>query len=168
MDTAAREVVETDVATPTEPAAETRETLARRLWRWCKAHYLFLLTVVLPTLVATAYYGFIASDIYVSVSEFIIHSPHQTTQTGGLLGEFLAGTGLSRSRNAAYAVKAYVRSRDALSALDAKLDLRKVFGSRKIDIFDRFPGLRRDDSFEEFYRYFGEHVGITYDSASSI
>ena len=168
MDTPTQETVETPVDTPPEIAAERPEALTRRLWRWCKDHYLFLLTVVLPTLIATAYYGFIASDIYVSVSEFIIHSPQQTTQTGGLLGEFLAGTGLSQSRNAAYAVKAYVRSRDALSALDAKLDLRKVFGSQKIDIFDRFPGLHRDDSFEEFYRYFGKHVGITYNSASSI
>lgn len=168
MDTPTQETVETPVDTPPEIAAERPEALTRRLRRWCKDHYLFLLTVVLPTLIATAYYGFIASDIYVSVSEFIIHSPQQTTQTGGLLGEFLAGTGISRSQTPAYAVKAYIRSRDAFHELDAKLHLRKVFGSDNIDIFDRFPGLGWDDSFEKFYRYFGKHIGITYDPESSI
>lgn len=167
MDTQVQEAVDAAAGAQTVAAAAP-EALMRRLWRWVKRHHLFMLTVALPTLVATAYYGFIASDIYVSVSQFIIHSPQQTAQTGGLLGEFLAGTGISRSQNAAYAVTAYVRSRDALRELDAKLDLRKVFGTHAIDIFDRFPGLRLDDSFEEFYRYFGAHVGITYDPESSI
>lgn len=168
MDMDAREVADAIATKPGGEEVAAPEALRRRLWRWIKQNYLFLLTVALPTLIATAYYGFIASDVYVSVSKFIIHSPQQTAQTGGLLGEFLAGTGISRSQNAAYAVKAYVRSRDALRELNAKLDLRKVFDSRAIDVFDRFPGLRRDDSFEEFYRYFGKHIGITYDPESSI
>ena len=168
MDMDAREVADAIATKPGGEEVAAPEALRRRLWRWIKQNYLFLLTVALPTLIATAYYGFIASDVYVSVSKFIIHSPQQTAQTGGLLGEFLAGTGNSRTQNAAYAVKAYVRSRDALHELNAKLGLRKVFGSHAIDILNRFPGLRRDDSFEEFYRYFGEHVGITYDPESSI
>jgi capsular polysaccharide transport system permease protein len=168
MDAAVRESAGTDVGTETQAGRQTGEALNQRLWRCVKRHHLFLLTVALPTLVATVYYGFIASDIYVSVSQFVIHSPQQTTPTGGILGEFLAGAGVSRSENAGYAVEAYVASRDALRELDAKLNLRKVFGSPDVDIFDRFPGLHRDDSFEKFYRYFGKHVGVTYDPGTSI
>lgn len=168
MDAAVRESAGTDAGTETQAGRAAGGTLTHRLWGWVKRHHLFLLTVALPTLVATLYYGLIASDIYVSVSQFVIHSPQQTTQAGGILGEFLAGAGVSRSQNAGYAVEAYVGSRDALRELNAKLNLRKIFGSPDIDIFDRFPGLHRDNSFEEFYGYFGKHVGVTYDPGTSI
>jgi capsular polysaccharide transport system permease protein len=46
--------------------------------------------------------------------------------------------------------------------------VRNAFSSRQVDLFNRFPGLSWDDSFEEFYRYYGKHVGVDYDSASSI
>jgi len=168
MDAAVRESAGTEPGTETKARTAGAESSAHRLQRWVKRHYLLLLTVALPTLAATVYYGLIASDIYVSVSQFVIHSPQQPTQTGGILGEFLAGAGLSRSQDAGYAVESYIGSRDALRELNANLDLRKIFGSPDIDIFDRFPGLHRDDSFEKFYRYYGKHVGVTYDPVSSI
>lgn len=171
MDTAVREAVEPEVAArPSTGAGAGTETRAlERLWLWVKAHYLFLLTVAVPTLTATVYYGLIASNVYVSVSRFIIHSPQEARmQTGGLLGEFLQGAGNSRSQDAAYDVRDYVQSRDALKALEQKIDMRKAFGSRRIDIFDRFPGLRWNRGFEAFYRYYVKHVGVQYDAGTSI
>lgn len=169
MDTAVRDALDANVDAGADGAAIRSDPLVHRLWTWAKRKHLFLLTVALPTLTATVYYGFIASDIYVSQSRFIIHSPQeQRMQTGGLLGEFLQGAGMSRSQTAAYAVKDYIQSRDALKALDQKIDMREAFGSRHIDIFDRFPGLRWNRSFEEFYQYYVGHVGIAYDSGTSI
>ena len=43
--------------------------LHRRRW--------FLLFVALPTILATIYYGLIASDVYVSQSRFVIKAPGQ-------------------------------------------------------------------------------------------
>ena len=36
---------------------------------------LFLFTVVVPTLVAILYFGFFASDVYISESRFVVRSP---------------------------------------------------------------------------------------------
>jgi capsular polysaccharide transport system permease protein len=168
MDAIVREAAGSDVDTQSRAGAATTASRMQRLWRWVKRHHLFLLTVALPTLAATAYYGLIASDVYISESEFIVYSPEQKTQTGGIIGQFLQGTGMSKAQDAAYAVEDYVKSRDALQALNARLNLRNAFNSPDIDIFDRFPGLRWDHSFEEFFKYYGKHIDITYDSVSSI
>lgn len=168
MDAAVRESTNTDVGAEARAGKAVEAAPTQRLWRWVRRHHLFLLTVALPTLVAMAYYGFIASDVYISESEFIVHSPEQKMQAGGILGDFLQGTGMSKAQDAAYAVQDYITSRDALKELNTKLDLRKAFNSPDIDIFDRFPGLHWDRSFEAFYQYYGKRVGITYDPATSI
>ena len=51
-------------------------TLLKR-WRW------FGLFVMLPSLLATIYYGFIAADVYVSESRFVIKAPDQKAGGGG-------------------------------------------------------------------------------------
>src|SRR6202030_1052372 len=67
-----------------------------------------------------------------------------------------------------YSIHDFVLSRDALKDLDEKVAIRKAFMSKAVDPINRFPGLSWDDSFEQFYRYYGKHVGVEYDSASSI
>ncbi|MGH8290023.1 MAG: hypothetical protein ACREV7_13525 [Steroidobacteraceae bacterium] len=169
MDAVVREAAGTDLGEATDAGAATQPLRALVLWRWLKKHYLVLLTVALPTLTTTVYYGLIASDVYISVSKFIVHSPQETAvQAGGILGDFLQGAGMSRSQDAAYDVQDYVQSRDALKALSQEIDLRKAFGNPRVDIFDRFPGLHWDHSFEAFYRYYTKYVGVDYDSGSSI
>ncbi|MGP0084069.1 MAG: hypothetical protein ACLP0B_10630 [Steroidobacteraceae bacterium] len=84
------------------------------------------------------------------------------------MGEILQSSGLTHSQDDTYSVHDYILSRDALRELDAKLGIRKAFTSKQVDAFDRFPGLAWDDSFEQFYRYYGKHVGVDYDNASSI
>jgi capsular polysaccharide transport system permease protein len=96
-----------------------------------------------------------------------VRSPQHQTQ-GGLFGEMLQGSGLTHSQDDAYSVHDYILSRDALRVLDAKLGVRKAFTSTRVDPIDRFPGLSWDNSFEDFYRYYGRHVGVEYDPASSI
>jgi capsular polysaccharide transport system permease protein len=134
---------------------------------WLKRNLVLVLTVVAPTLAAILYYGFIASDVYISESRFLVRSPQHQSH-GGIFGEFLQGTGITRSQDDTYSVHDYVLSRDALHELDEKLGVRNQFSNRSIDPLNRFPGLHLDDSFEEFYRYYGKHVGVDYDSTSSI
>lgn len=127
---------------------------------------LFLLTVVLPTLLATVYFGLIASDVYISESRFVVRSPERQAVTG--LGALLKGAGFSRSQDDTYTVHEFMRSRDALTKINAQLSLAKAYGSSNVDPFSRFNGLGLDDSYEALYRYYQNHIVIDLDSASSI
>jgi capsular polysaccharide transport system permease protein len=134
---------------------------------WLRKNIVLLLTVIVPTCLAILYYGFIASDVFVSESRFLVRSPQRPMQ-GGFVGELLQGSGITHSQDDAYSVHDYILSRDALRELDATAEVRKAFTSKQVDPINRFPGLSWDGSFEEFYRYYGKHVGVEYDTASSI
>ncbi len=128
---------------------------------------LFIITVLVPTLLATAYYGLIASDVYVSESRFVVRSPQRPAQSG--LGALLQGTVFSRSQDDTYSVHDFVRSRDALRELEEKLQVRDAYSRGETDPISRFPGLEWwDASFEAFHRFYQKQVQITYDSVSSI
>ena len=133
----------------------------RQSWR---SHRLFWSTVVLPTLAAIVYFGFIAADVYISESRFVVRSPERSTASP--LGMLLKGTGFTRSQDDSYTVQDFVLSRDALRALDEKLGLRAAY--KKGDLFSRFPGLDWDDSFENMHRYYQKMVGVQLDPVSSI
>ena len=137
----------------------------RRLLRRFDA--LFALTVAVPTVVAVLYYGFLASDVYISESRFVVRSPQRATQSG--LGALLQGTAFSRSQDDTYSVHDFIRSRDALRELDDKLKLRQAYAQPAIDVLSRFGGLEWwDQSFEALHRHYLKHVGVDYDSVSSI
>jgi capsular polysaccharide transport system permease protein len=146
---------------PDSITSRNKPTSLRRAWQ---SHRLFWLTVVLPSLIAIVYYGFIAADVYISESRFVVRSPER--QTASPLGMLLKGTGFTRSQDDSYTVQDYILSRDAMRALDEKLNLRSAFG--KGDLFSRFPGLDWDDSFENMHRYYQKMVGVQLDPVSSI
>lgn len=127
---------------------------------------IFVLTVLLPTVLAVVYYGFVASDVFISESRFVVRSPQRQSQTG--LGALLQGTGFARSQDDTYSVHDFIQSRDALAELDQKLGLRKAFSATAIDILNRFPTEAWDDSFEALHRHYLKHVSIQYDTVSSI
>lgn len=132
-----------------------------------RVNVIFMITVLLPTLVASLYFGVIASDVYISESRFVVRNPQRQAVTSGL-GSLLQGTGFSRSQDDTYSVHDYVLSRDALHELDQQLKVRKEFSKEDIDFVNRFPGLSPDDSFEAFYRHYRKYVAIDYDTVSSI
>lgn len=140
-------------------------------------HKLFVWTVIVPTLVSVAYFGIIASDIYISESRFVIRSPNKDnisnvssvlngSGAGGLLGKF----GLSNSEIDAFAAENYIQSRDALNLLDKELQLRKAYLDQSIDRLNRFTGIRFwDSSMEAFFDYYLNNiVAISHDSISGI
>ncbi|MCX6072942.1 MAG: capsule biosynthesis protein [Campylobacterales bacterium] len=133
---------------------------------WIKKYRLFSATVVAPTLIASIYYGMIASDIYISESQFVVRAPDKPTVSG--LGAMLQSTGLSSAHDDVYTVRDYILSRDALTSLDQNLSYHKLYGDSKSDIFSRFNGFGLDDSFEALYKYYQKYIGISIDSQSSI
>ena len=54
---------------------------------------LFAATVIVPTLIALAYFGLLANDVYISESRFVVRSPSEkeTSPISAVLGQ----TGLS-------------------------------------------------------------------------
>ncbi len=133
---------------------------------WRRASPIFLLTVFIPTLFASLYYGFFAADIYISEARFVVRSPQRQTATG--LGEFMQRVGFARSEDDTFSVRDYMLSRDALKLLDERLRFRKLYGDGRGDLFTRFPWIDFDISFEALHRYYQKRVQIDIDTAASI
>jgi capsular polysaccharide transport system permease protein len=128
---------------------------------------LFTALVLVPTIAATLYYGFVAHDVFLSESHFVVRN--QQHQSVGGIGNLLQGAGLSQGHDEAYSVQDFLSSRDALEILQTKFQLKNSFGQRAVDRISRFAGLSGDDSFEALLRYYRKHVVETdFDSISSI
>ena len=126
-------------------------------WRW------FALFVILPFLFATAYYGLIASDIYISESRFIIKSPDRKPASMSSLAGLIETTGLSPGQEQTKEIMDYLRSRDALKDLAKRIDVRAEFMSSSADRLSRFPPLFHRDNFENLYDYYGSMVDVHLD-----
>jgi capsular polysaccharide transport system permease protein len=127
---------------------------------------LFVTIVVAPTFLASIYFGAVASDVYISESHFSVRSPDRQEAPG--LGALLKGAGFSRSLDDTYTVHDFMHSRDALDGLAAQMQLSEVFGSKKIDVINRFNGVGLDGSKEALYRYFQSRISLNLDTSSSI
>ncbi|MBD2841031.1 capsule biosynthesis protein [Erythrobacter rubeus] len=131
---------------------ENRIVALLRRWRW------FAAFVVLPSLLGILYYGFIAADVYVSESQFVIKAPDQKRASTGSLGALLQGTGLGGGQEQASEIIGYIKSRDALAGLTQRTDVRGAFASQEADFLSRFPLIYQSGSFEDLYAYYGSMV----------
>ncbi len=131
-----------------------------------RVNKLFLGAVVVPTLLASLYFGLFASDIYISESQYVVRSPQRQAPTG--LGAFLQSAGFTRAQDDTYTVQEYIASRDALQLLEQSLGIKARYASPSIDRLRRFGGLDGDTSFEALHRYFAQRVELTTDPMSSV
>jgi len=131
-----------------------------------KFDWLFLLIVVIPTFLSVIYFVFLASDVYISESKFVVRSPEKPAATG--LGVMLKSAGFSNAGDEVYAAKDYVVSRDALRALNDRDYFTKSYDNENISIFDRFNPTGVSGSFEDLYKYYTQKVAVEHDTASSI
>ncbi|MCZ8182148.1 MAG: hypothetical protein O9322_04190 [Beijerinckiaceae bacterium] len=127
----------------------------------------FLLFVILPTLLAIAFYGFIASPRYVSEAQFIVRSVSSQKASG--LEMLFRTFGLARTVDDSYAIQKYLQSRDAVRALEERgLSIAAIYGTSNADFLSRFPRFWRDQSFESRYDYFLDRVTIVEDNVRGI
>lgn len=132
-----------------------------------RINWLFVATVLLPTAIAAIYFGFLASDVYISESRFVVRSPQRNQPLTGL-GSLIQGAGFARSQDDSYTVHDYIHSRDALGELEKSFNVKQAYGSPKVDFFSRFGGLDWDASFENLHRYYRKRVTVDLDQLSSI
>lgn len=135
---------------------------------WLKKRQWFVLFVILPTLLATLYYGLIASDIYVSESRFVIKSPDQKRSQMTSLASLIQTTGLSGGQEQTNEILAYVRSRNALKALERNPDIRAKFGSPSADSLARFPMFFSKGTFEDLFKYYEKMVDARLDTETGM
>lgn len=148
---------------------ETFETARRpAIVEWLVKRRWFFLFVIVPTLLAMVYYGFIASDVYISESRFVIKSPDQKRSQTSTLANLIQTTGLSAGQEQTNEVLAFVRSRDALKALEKSPGIRAQFSTPEADFLSRFPKPFRQDSFEDLFSYYGEMVDARLDSDTGL
>lgn len=133
-----------------------------------KRYRRFMLCVALPSLLACLYFGVIASDIYVSESRFVIKAPERKRGGTSALDGLLQTTGLGNGSEQASEIIGYLRSRDALSDLSERVDVRSAFASPEADALSRFPLLFQKDSFEGLYQYYGSMVGTEPDPETGL
>lgn len=127
---------------------------------------LFLLSVVTPTVFSLIYFGFLASDVYVSESRFVVRSPDKQSATG--LGALLKTAGFSSTGDEIYAAQSYVLSRDALRAVNKDGAFLKAFAPSSIFYLDRFGTMLTGTTFEDLFKYYETKVKIEHDNTSSI
>ena len=149
---------------PPETRAAAAKKNKKKFFR--KFNPLLWLTVIIPTLCSTVYFGLIASDQFTSQSSFVVRSPKNQASLNGL-GAILQGTGFSRSQDDIYTVQEYMRSRSSLDALSKKMPVRSFY-ENKGDIFSRFNGFGLQGEQEAFYQYYREKVNINFDAVSGI
>jgi capsular polysaccharide transport system permease protein len=142
---------------PDRPA----EVLPRGLW-WA----LFTAFFALPVAAAAAYFGFVASDVYVSQAQFIVRSMSLNDSSSVLA--LAQDQRLSRANEETFAVNEYVRSRDAVAELSARNDLRAILARPEGDIFNRFPNFYSRNTREALYRHFRSIVSADIEGKTGI
>ena len=118
--------------------------------------------VLLGFLVAAAYYGFVASDRYVTEAQVYVKSADTPT---AVLPQMPMIAGLSSGAQDTLLVREYIHSYDMLQHLDARLDLKSHFSSRDRDMIAR---LKKDPTAEDFLDYYREHVELQLNPESNI
>lgn len=121
----------------------------------------FALCVGLPTLLATIYFGLIASPLYVSEASITIRSSKQ--QATSLLTALGAGPadGVAGATETQL-VADYLRSRDAVANIEREIGFRRRYATFNADFLSR---LEPDASNEEMYGFFQKVVRVTDDGA---
>jgi capsular polysaccharide transport system permease protein len=138
----------------------------RRFGTFLKKYKLFFVLVVLPTMAAIAYFGLLASDVYISESRFVVKSPDKPRATG--LGVLLNSAGFSNANDEIFGAQSFATSRDALRSINSRGAFEQAYSRPTIFVFDRFNPLGWSPSFEALYKYFRKKVDVAVDSTTSI
>lgn len=123
-----------------------------RKWRW------FAIVVIAPTLIASIYYGFIAADIYVSESRFVVKAPDKRASSMGSFSSFMQSAGLGGGQEQSSEILGYLRSRDALQDVSKSVDVRDIYSAEEADWLSGFPAPLSEGNFEDLYDYYSSMV----------
>ena len=124
----------------------------------------FALAVGIPTLLASGYYGFVASDVYVSEARFAIRSAKGGSGGGGLAA-ILSSPIVSSGSQDAMVVADYAHSHDMLNKVQSELDVRAHYSAPSVDFVARLDESANE---EELLEYVTRRIDIMRDSQSDV
>lgn len=123
----------------------------------------FLLFVMVPTLLAVIYYGFIAAGLYVTEAKFALKG-HETQKQDLLSG--LSGAPSKEETSAgAFILQAYLVSHEIIDSVSNDLDIGAIFNHKNSD---RLSRLGANSSREQTLDYWRKHVTSNFDADSGI
>ncbi|MBB3285651.1 MULTISPECIES: capsule biosynthesis protein [Rhizobium] len=152
-----REMIKRSIIGPAKTGKHLRRSTRLRV---------YMLAVVGPTLVVSAYYAFMAAPIYVSEASFVVRMA--APPSSNVFGSLLQNSGITRSQDDTFSVQEYIRSRQALKELTEQLPVRTIFGSRQADWLTRFPRPWENSSEEELYNYYSNRVSVIHNDTTGI
>lgn len=130
----------------------------RRLGGWLGVSA--LLVIGIPSLVAFAYYGLIASSQYVTSFQFAVRGPSQAATGRSAAAALMGPTAMSPD---AFVVTDYINSTQALTDVERGIDIRSMFSKPSIDFWSR---LRPDLPEEDVKAYWANMVWANFDLIS--
>lgn len=138
-----------------------------QLKAFARSHPWFMAIVVVPTLLASLYFGLIASDLYVSESRFVVRSATQP-QGATSLGAILQTMGFARSTDDTFSVHDFILSRDIVMELRDKHDLETLLSRPEGDFLHHYPPFWAGRTFEQLYRTYKRFVTVEFDTSTGI
>ena len=126
----------------------------------------FAVLVVAPTAIAALYFGLVAAPQYVAHTEYIVRGVDAHRSSG--LSQLLNTFGVSRAADETSAIESFLKSREVIEKLAAKVNLRAVYGSAAADRLSRFPRFWERDTFEALFNYTRSYIDVTKDGASGV
>ncbi len=123
----------------------------------------FAAFVIAPFLVASIYWGLIASKQYVTETKFALRAGEASSLD--LLSGGAMGSQASQQMQDAQVLVNFIRSRSMVEALDRKVGLRAMFSRSGVDYFSSFDP---EDSVEELEKYWKRRIDASLDMMSGI
>lgn len=128
----------------------------------------FSIFVLVPILIAILYYGFVASDQYISESRFIVKGRADRPNQLSGIASLVQATGLSSGQEQTSEVIDFIKSRSALTELQRKIDIRGKYDIFGADAFSRYPLFWKLDRFENLYQYYEDKIHTKIDSETGL
>lgn len=140
------------------PESETRRSYSIYIW--------FAACVVLPTILASLYFGLVASNQYAAEFRFTVQDNSltaTTTAATGLMSMLGAGGNPSSTNN--YMVTDYLASQQAVEELQKRINVVSLYSKPEIDWWSRFIA---PQPIERFVDYWKTKVTAQYDLVTGI
>lgn len=133
---------------------------------WFRVHRNWCLIVLLPTAIIAAYYYLVAADQYESEAHFVVRTSDTPAAAPSGLGQALSLVGGASSERDALLLADYLKSHDAVDALQSRIGLSQRFRRPEADVVSRL--WFTDPTPEQLHRYFDGKVDVDVSSESGI
>lgn len=150
-----------DAAPRTRSLRERALSLVGRQW-------LFLAMVVAPVALAGYYFAFIASNIYVSETKYVVRTPSDNGGIGNPLSGLVQSSGITKATDDAHTINAFLISRDAMDILRRSTNLDDAYSADKADFLSRYPKFSSWRTNEGLFKYFITMTTVRHDNTTGI